>query len=373
MLIVRCTEKLLRGLKVKPAPAPPRSTTRLADWYATILVLRPSHLVLLVNERTRLPVALHSRELSTLATRIPGAIADMLRALGASPQVVAAELAAMAEVRFAKTENRSVLGSMNDFVHALRDSPPAGAQADLLAATMEMGRLIMSPLDYESPVDVAKRELGVARAAAPRFAPRPTTPAATPRPAARIYELKVTLREVRPAVWRRVQLFGIVPLQELHRILQAVMGWENRHLHAFVSKDRTYAKPAPEFPEWADQRRSRLVGLLQAPGDGLVYEYDFGDGWTHDVILERVLDVEPDARYPRVVGGARACPPEDCGGPSGYEHLLAALANPRHREHRELVEWVGGSFAPEAFDAAAINRVLPHGMGARAAAVRHEG
>ena len=101
--------------------------------------------------------------------------------------------------------------------------------------------------------------------------------------------------------------------------------------------------------------------MLREPGDRLLYRYDFGDGWEHDVALERVLEAEPDARYPRVIAGARACPPEDCGGEPGYDHLLEVLGNPGHPEHRELLRWVGGAFDPEVFDARATNRALQGG------------
>ena len=92
----------------------------------------------------------------------------------------------------------------------------------------------------------------------------------------------------------------------------------------------------------------------------MVYEYDFGDSWEHLVALEQVLAHEPRARYPVILAGKRACPPEDCGGVHGYYHLLEVLASPGHAEHRDMVEWVGGSFDPEAFDVGALNRAF-HG------------
>jgi hypothetical protein len=104
-----------------------------------------------------------------------------------------------------------------------------------------------------------------------------------------------------------------------------------------------------------------LGDVLSRPNDRLTYVYDFGDGWEHEVALERVLDAKPGRDYPRVMGGERACPPEDCGGVSGYSHLLEVLRNPKDWEHRDLVDWVGGSLDPEAFDADEVNGALRRG------------
>lgn len=174
----------------------------------------------------------------------------------------------------------------------------------------------------------------------------------------RILELKLTLRRVRPAIWRRLHVYEAVTLQSLHGILQTAMGWENRHLHEFVVNEQSFGPPDPEFPGWMDQRTAKLGRLLAARGDRLLYRYDFGDGWEHDLVLERVLDPEPEVGYPRVVAGARACPPEDCGGDAGYAHLLEVLRKPRHPEHDDLLAWVGGAFDPEAFDRRAINHAF---------------
>lgn len=357
MLIVRCTEKLLGRLRIRAAPEPPRSTTRLGDWYATYLPLRPSHVVLLVNESTRLVALMRARESATLAARIPEAIAGVLQALGAAPEVVAAERAAMARVVFAKTANRSVLGTMNEFTYELELSPPGGEKPELLAMAMHLGRTLQSPLGYERPAEVARRALGVA-AEEPR---QPAAPDAEPpafRPTSRVLELKVALFDIEPEIWRRVQVPEFVSLLSFHRTLQTVMGWENRHLHEFVAREQSYGEPDRERPLWKDHRSTRLGRLLREPGDQMTYRYDFGDGWDHRIVLERVLAAEPQARYPRVTAGARACPPEDCRGEAGYAHLLAVLRNPRHRQHRDLLAWVGGAFDSEAFDPAAINRAL---------------
>lgn len=107
------------------------------------------------------------------------------------------------------------------------------------------------------------------------------------------------------------------------------------------------------------ERQTRLGALLTKPCDLLSYAYDFGNGWEHDIILEAISEAGTGLKYPRVVAGERACPPEDVGGPPGYESFLAAIADPRHDDHGRMLEWVGGRFDPEAFDLVAANDAIP--------------
>ena len=181
-----------------------------------------------------------------------------------------------------------------------------------------------------------------------------------PRRDTSILELGVSLRAVEPPVWRRVRVRSHITLAKLHQVLQTVMGWTDSHLHEFECSGVTYGEPDREFSERQNERLAVLAAVLRDPGDRLVYTYDFGDGWRHDVVLERVLDPDPSGTYPYVTGGGRACPPEDCGGPGGYANLLEALASPEHPEHAELADWAGESFDPEGFDAGELNRAF-HG------------
>jgi Plasmid pRiA4b ORF-3-like protein len=175
------------------------------------------------------------------------------------------------------------------------------------------------------------------------------------------YELKVTLQGIRPLVWRRVKVRSDITLEDLHRVLRVVMGWTDSHMHAFRSVGRG-AKVRTGSPavERDQERRTRLDELLRKPKERMVYEYDFGDSWEHEVLLERVVDDPAGARYPWVLEGARACPPEDVGGVGGYASFLQAMRDARHPEHDEMLEWHGGAFDPAAFDAQALNRIF-HG------------
>jgi len=176
------------------------------------------------------------------------------------------------------------------------------------------------------------------------------------------YQLKVTLRGTRPPVWRRLEVRGDITLGRLHQILQVAMGWSDSHMHQFVARGKCYGMADPEFGlEGEDEDEVRLDQVLQKPKDRMIYEYDFGDGWEHDVVVEKLLPlVSGPRRYPVVTGGRRACPPEDCGGVPGYYDLLEVLEDPNHPEYEDLLEWCGREYDPEKFDIQGVNRVF-HG------------
>jgi hypothetical protein len=184
-----------------------------------------------------------------------------------------------------------------------------------------------------------------------------------------VYRLKVTLRGARPPIWRRLEVPSGVTLDRFHEILQVVMGWTDSHLHQFQCGGASYGRLHPEIEvEQQDERRVRLRDVLRRPKARLVYEYDFGDGWLHDVVLETIAPAGPENRQARVVAGKRACPPEDVGGVDGYYRFLEAIADPEHPEHQDMLEWVG-EFDPDAFDVEAMNLRLGYKAG-RARKVR---
>lgn len=185
-----------------------------------------------------------------------------------------------------------------------------------------------------------------------------------PKPATkpqRIYQLKITLKGSKPPIWRRIELADTVTLAQLHQMLLVTMGWVGSHLHQFTIGGISYGVPDLD-DEWEvrDEQKVKLNQLLSAPKQALMYEYDFGDGWEHHVVLEKLLAPAPDTTYPRCTAGKRACPPEDCGGIWGYATFLEAITDANHPEHDELLEWVGGEFDPEQFAIEAVNRALQH-------------
>jgi hypothetical protein len=173
----------------------------------------------------------------------------------------------------------------------------------------------------------------------------------------RVYELKVTLDGSVPAIWRRIRVTGDTTLARLHLILQASMGWGELHRHQFIVRGRRYGRPDAEG-EVLDERRVRLGELVTRAGSRLTYEYDFDDGWMHEVLVEKVLPQEEGVEAPLCLAGERSCPPEDVGGIYGYYDLLDALQNGRSAGHRPAMEWVGGRWDPDAFDLETVNRRL---------------
>jgi hypothetical protein len=142
------------------------------------------------------------------------------------------------------------------------------------------------------------------------------------------------------------------------------MGWLGYHLYEYRIGGDAYGDPDPDFDyarEIKDLRRIRFERVVRHIGERFEFLYDFGDGWVHDVEVEAIAQPEPRVRYPRLIAGERACPPEDVGGPHGYADFLAAIEDPRHEAHDELLDWVGGDFDPEWFDLDAVNEYFEFG------------
>lgn len=173
------------------------------------------------------------------------------------------------------------------------------------------------------------------------------------------YQLKVTLLQSRPPIWRRLLVPAEVNLGDLHTIVQVSMGWDSvgwdYHLHQFQVDGVSYGNP-DHWDGWGprvdDERRARLWDVAGV-GSRLKYWYDFGDDWWHELKVEKVTDDPSALAGPTCLDGRRACPPEDCGGIYGYEELLRILADPTDPQHEEMAEWAGVD--PEAFDVIEVN------------------
>jgi hypothetical protein len=171
-----------------------------------------------------------------------------------------------------------------------------------------------------------------------------------------VHTLRVSLRDVDPTVWRRVVVPSETKLPRLARWLEAVLGWEGYHLHSFNVAGLQFGAPDEDADHVIDERRVTVKQILPELGSVLRWDYDFGDGWEHDVVVEAIEEPSPSVRYPVCVDGAQACPPEDCGGVSGYDELREVLADPTHEEYEHLREWAPDGFDPDHFDVVAANR-----------------
>jgi hypothetical protein len=173
-----------------------------------------------------------------------------------------------------------------------------------------------------------------------------------------LYEIKVELKEIEPPIWRILRVPPRTSLLRLHRILQKAMGWTNSHLHLFYVDGKPYGEPSAEWDfEVLDSGKMTLEKIFFPGRTSFIYEYDLGDGWRHEITLLGSVEGEAEGK-PGCTAGARACPPEDCGGSPGYYELLIALSDPDHEEHDTMLEWVGGNYDPNAFDLAAVDRAL---------------
>jgi hypothetical protein len=168
--------------------------------------------------------------------------------------------------------------------------------------------------------------------------------------------LKVTLKGLKPPVWRRLVVEDTMTLGYLHDAVQAAMGWENSHLHLFLVEREQFGDPG-QLDDVADEAAVTVGGLAKRGVKSFDYVYDMGDGWEHAIAIEGSGPLEPGRAYPACVGGKRACPPEDSGGPWGFADMLAALADPGNERHAEFREWIG-AFDPAAFSVEAAEARL---------------
>jgi len=171
------------------------------------------------------------------------------------------------------------------------------------------------------------------------------------------FQIKITLMDTKPPIWRRILAVPEIKLDKLHDVLQIVMGWTNSHLHQFKTPLGDIADPAFELEEAKSSKNATLQSVLPVPNSHISYEYDFGDGWEHQILLEKVVELDEPA-LTLCLEGERACPPEDCGGVWGYANLCAILKNPKHPEYKSMNDWLGSRFDSESFDLEAINKKL---------------
>ena len=176
-----------------------------------------------------------------------------------------------------------------------------------------------------------------------------------------LYQLKITLKESKPPIWRRVIVRADMPLVRFHKVIQLAMGWTDSHLHQFHAGQTRYVIPDREFPDMSEnalnEKRYTVADLAPAAKSKFVYEYDFGDSWYHEIVVEKVLPSDASFKHPVCLAGENACPPEDCGGIWGYYNLLETLKDPKHADHEEMKDWVG-EWDPTCFDLDVTNSVL---------------
>jgi Plasmid pRiA4b ORF-3-like protein len=175
-----------------------------------------------------------------------------------------------------------------------------------------------------------------------------------------VFQIKMTLKGIDPPIWRRIQTKDCT-LDELHALIQVTMGWEFEHLYRFNIGGVDYSDLDMMNDEDIEDACGTTLSEVLPPRNRrprFQYEYDFGDSWIHQLIVEERFPPDKGVKYPLCVAGQRACPPEDCGGPWAYPDFVETISNPDHQRHEETLEWVGGEFDPEKFDLKAVNSEL---------------
>ena len=178
-----------------------------------------------------------------------------------------------------------------------------------------------------------------------------------------VYRFRITLRDIKPDIWRSIEIPENYTFWDFHVAIQDAMGWWDYHLHEFVIKEPRTGKiieigiPHEDFIEEFDTEpgwEEKIAHFFSMENRRALYRYDFGDGWEHRVLLQGIYPAEKGKEYPACISGKRACPPEDCGGPFGYQEFLEILKDPANEYYQEMKEWVGGAFDPEKFDPAEV-------------------
>ena len=174
-----------------------------------------------------------------------------------------------------------------------------------------------------------------------------------------VARLRITLSDTDPVIWRTIDVPVEANLKMVHDIIQAAMGWQDYHLWEFEADDRRYGLPDPEWPDdtLTAAKNVKLKTLIDRGIRQLDYTYDMGDNWHHTVTIEAIGPGQPDIKYPRYIDGARRGPPEDCGGTPGFENFLDAIADPKHPDHAELIEWYAGCYGGT-YDPATIDELI---------------
>lgn len=175
------------------------------------------------------------------------------------------------------------------------------------------------------------------------------------RPQDQIFKLHLSLPGTEPLVWRRVLVPGHFTLEALHSVFQLAMGWQMSHLYDFGIGGARFAEP-DEFEELEARSLASTLASVASNQKSFIYNYDFGDGWQHQVMVEDIVVRDERFNYPVCIGGENACPPEDCGGFPGYESLKKIIADSSNSEFAEMMQWLGGYFDPRSFDPNRINR-----------------
>jgi hypothetical protein len=356
------SQKSSLELDFLPLPQPVADESGRPYLPTVLLAVDGSSGMILINEMIPPAVGLVETIL-----QVPQALAEGLVKLGYVPGVIkvqnpmAAEMAKFLQNAAGwKVKQQDELKMLNPALNFLFSTMEMGSfldedDEDFDAQALNMLQKMLGeeskeePVRHRGPGFVQPAKPGKAKTSAKTKASKPT----------QVYQLKITLKDVRPPIWRRVLAPDNLTLNQLHQVIQVAMGWYDAHLHEFEIAGASYGSPDFDFGnDIQDDNKVRLNQVIGKNTKRFRYTYDFGDDWVHVIEVEKVLPYEQERVYPLCLAGKRACPPEDVGGVWGYESFLATISDPSDPEYEEMLEWVGGEFDPEEFDLEEVNAIF---------------
>lgn len=367
MLLIRCTAKLRKEMglteaELRDAADPGDAEFPIDIWYANLLRIERRKCLLFTNAASLFSFITFNAgkaKLKKLDAVFREGLEQAMKREGFSAREISQLMERYGNVVYSRTSSRSILASMNSIASMAEVYIRVEGGFEYLdpddpgVINLKINRVPMSALDAVFPIEAFASSLNTDREA---LLERRISNAAG---SGAVYQLRMTLIGSDPLIWRRV-LVRDITLARLSDFLIAVMGWQNYHLHIFTVGDERYSDPDPEWcdPQLKDERSVKLSDIVASGKSSFVFEYDMGDSWQHEVVIERIGHPEEGRRYPVCVDGAFACPPEDVGGIGGFYEFIEAVADPAHPQHGHMIAWAGGGFDPEAFDLDKINQAL---------------
>jgi Plasmid pRiA4b ORF-3-like protein len=366
LVYIQCTKKLFAEIKCPIEKIDVTHADPLYCWHANIFVHNRKKCVLVMNNFTRynfLLYGLKSNDFKNFSKVVVKGIQENLVADGFDSATVNEYISHCKELDITTTSERSILSQITDMVLyleiVLEECKEKRTDPDLNKINRNLNQLVMLSLpqiySIKAMQEVLNEDLSTREFEAKKPESKPRT----------YYQVKVSLEHIHPVIYRRLLIPDHIPFTKFHKIVQTAFGWENRHLYLFDLPDCLIKEKDPyhSFDKVEKHPVSVRIDDYMIMKSSFIYEYDFGDSWRHTIKVEKEVFVEDDPGYPHCLAGERNCPPEDIGGPGGYEYFVSIINNPEHEENEHMMRWVidvtgQNKFDPEHFDLKEVNRKL---------------
>ncbi|MCM3733141.1 plasmid pRiA4b ORF-3 family protein [Fictibacillus nanhaiensis] len=366
MIYIQCTKKLLEELKISVEKVDVTHADPLYCWHANIFVHNKKKCVLVMNNHTRynfLLYGLKSNNFKNFTNLVIQGIKQNLLADEFDASAVDEYLLRCKESAITTTSERSIISQIKEMVHFceffLDDFKEQNEIPDLVKINRNLNTYVMSKLpqiySVKAMKEVFNKGLSDREFEANKSELKPR----------KYYQVKITLEHVQPSIYRRLLIPDNIPFTKFHKIIQTAFGWGNQHLYLFDLPDYIIKEKDPYFTFDKEEKHPVSVRIddFMKVKCSFMYEYDFGDSWRHIIKVEKEVFVEEDPGYPYCLEGERNCPPEDIGGPGGYEYFVSIRNNPENEEYVHMMRWAEevtgqSNFDPEYFNLKKINRRL---------------